>query len=237
MIARVLAAAGSLALALAVPAAAARTPSPEERGRDLYGASCATCHGQAGEGSDRGPSLRGAGAAGADYQLSTGRMPIPRPDVRPERQPPAFTEADIAALTAYVASLGTGPVIPRVRPGDVRQGRELYLATCASCHSGSQAGGTLAHGLAAPPLLYSTPTQIAEAVRLGPGAMPAFPASVLSDAQLDAIASYLTTTRPQLDHGGAPLGGIGPVAEGAVALLAGLGLLLLFIRLIGKRAP
>ncbi|MEU4511114.1 c-type cytochrome [Nonomuraea wenchangensis] len=213
------------------------SPSPEERGRDLFGAHCATCHGQGGVGSDRGPSLKGSGAANADYQLSTGRMPIPRPDVRPERHPPAFTEADIAALTSYIAALGPGPAIPRVGPGDVRLGRELYLATCASCHSGAQSGGTLAHGLAAPPLLYSTPTQIAEAVRLGPGAMPAFPPSVLGDAEVDSIASYLVTTRHQLDHGGNPLGGIGPVAEGAVALLAGLGLLLLFIRLIGKRAP
>jgi ubiquinol-cytochrome c reductase cytochrome c subunit len=54
---------------------------------------------------------------------------------------------------------------------------------------------------------------------------------------VNSIATYVTSVRPSFDHGGAPLGGLGPVPEGAIAWVFGLGLLLLFIRLIGKRAP
>ncbi|QFY06590.1 c-type cytochrome [Nonomuraea phyllanthi] len=228
----------ALAVAGASGAAAAPpTPAPETRGRALYGQSCATCHGQNGEGSPRGPNLENSGAAAADFQLSTGRMPLPHPGAASERRQPAFGPRDIDALTAYIASLGHGPAIPVVSRGDLQEGREIFVSTCAACHSGSLAGGTLSSGRAAPPLLASTPTQIAEAIRLGPGAMPSFPRGVISDAQVNAIATYVTSLRPQLDHGGAPLGGFGPVPEGAVAWVFGLCLLALFIRLIGKRAP
>jgi ubiquinol-cytochrome c reductase cytochrome c subunit len=81
-----------------------------------------------------------------------------------------------------------------------------------------------------------TSAQIAEAVRLGPGYMPAFPESSLSDAQVDAIVTYIKTL-PTLDaRGGEPLGSIGPVTEGAVGFVA-VGLLLVGIRLLGSRSP
>ncbi|SEK55727.1 ubiquinol-cytochrome c reductase cytochrome c subunit [Nonomuraea pusilla] len=196
-----------------------------------------SCHGQRGEGTQLGPDLTRAGAASADFQLSTGRMPLPAPGAVPRRGTPAFSRSDIDALTAYVASLGHGPAIPSVPAGDPSQGRRLYLATCAACHSSTGEGASLPGGQVAPSLLPSRATQIAEAVRLGPGAMPAFPPTELSDAQLGAVIAYLEGLHAEKAHGGAPLGGIGPVAEGAVAWLIGLGLLIVFIRFVGKKAP
>ena len=59
--------------------------------------------------------LRGAGAAAADFYLSTGRMPLADPTDEPERTRPAYPRADIEALVAFVGSFG-GPGIPRVDP-------------------------------------------------------------------------------------------------------------------------
>lgn len=215
------------------------SPSPGglARGRELFDRACVSCHGQRGEGTQLGPDLTRAGAASADFQLSTGRMPLPAPGAVPRRGTPAFSRSDIDALTAYVASLGHGPAIPSVPAGDPSQGRRLYLATCAACHSSTGEGASLPGGQVAPSLLPSRATQIAEAVRLGPGAMPAFPPTELSDAQLGAVIAYLEGLHAEKAHGGAPLGGIGPVAEGAVAWLIGLGLLIVFIRFVGKKAP
>ncbi|WP_214414010.1 cytochrome bc1 complex diheme cytochrome c subunit [Sphaerisporangium fuscum] len=210
--------------------------TPFARGRGLYNVACAGCHGQAGEGSRLGPDLRGAGAADADYQLSSGRMPLSRPQDEPQRRPPAFTRADIDALVTYVSSFGAGPPIPPVRPGDPRQGGTLYLRNCASCHSSSAVGATLPGGRYAPSLREVHPVQIAEAVRLGPGTMPPFSRRSLSDAELDSVISYLTTLRRADARGGARLGGVGPTAEGVVGWVAGVGVLLVVVRLLGKRA-
>ncbi|MGW0197860.1 hypothetical protein [Nonomuraea sp. NPDC003201] len=65
-------------------------------------------------------------------------MPLQHPHAVPERRKPAFSRGDIAAITAYVASLGSGPPIPTVGKGDPRRGRTPYLASCASCHSSAQ---------------------------------------------------------------------------------------------------
>ncbi|MFB9961327.1 cytochrome bc1 complex diheme cytochrome c subunit [Sinosporangium siamense] len=222
----------------AVAGLAAANPAhdPVERGRQLYGASCAGCHGQSGEGFMTSPSLRGVGAASADFQLSTGRMPLSAPDARPHPREPAFDHQDIAALTAFVASLGGGPQVPAVGPGDPRKGRTLYLASCASCHSASGVGAALPGGGAAPSLLNTKPTQVAEAVRLGPGAMPAFDTKTLTEAEVNSIIAYIGTVRDEFRHGGAAIGGAGPVPEGLVAWVIGLGVLILVILFLGRRA-
>ena len=116
-----------LALAAAVPAAADPPPpgiyDASTDGKALYGGNCATCHGSLGEGRTSaplrgvgnrpglGPSLRGVGALAADFYLRTGYMPLKSPSAEPRRSRVLFTDRQLDALIAYVASLGNGPPV------------------------------------------------------------------------------------------------------------------------------
>jgi ubiquinol-cytochrome c reductase cytochrome c subunit len=195
----------------------------------------------AGQGTQRGPALVGVGPASLDFQLSTGRMPLTSERYQPVHRKPAFSAADIRALVDYASRLGGGggPRIPTVRPDGVHLGQRLYLDNCAACHSATGAGGALTNGQFAPSLAKATPTQVGEAIRVGPGLMPAYPDTVLSGHEVDAVAEYVRTLqnkRGNLDRGGLPLGRIGPVTEGLVGWGVGLLLLVLVVRQLGSRA-
>jgi ubiquinol-cytochrome c reductase cytochrome c subunit len=204
-------------------------------GRELYLTACSSCHGPEGRGTDRAPSLVGVGAASADFQLSTGRMPADVAEGQTSRKPPAYDREEIDRLVAYVASLGPGPEIPRVdlAKADLALGGVLYANNCASCHSSAGAGGALGHAVVAPSLRKATSTQVAEAVRIGPGAMPRFGPDNLDDHQVASIARYVRYLREPDDRGGAGLGHLGPLPEGFVAWVVGLGACLVAIRWIG----
>lgn len=222
----------AIALAAAVPAAA-QAPAIFQEG-------CASCHGMDGAGvAGRGPSLRGAGAAAADFYLSTGRMPLAGdPGDQPLRADPVYSPVQIAEIARYVASLGPGPAIPQVHPetADVAAGRAAFTSYCAGCHQISGRGGVVI-GAVAPSLTEATPTQIAEAVRVGPYVMPRFDPTVIDDRTLDAIIRYVELTRHPDDRGGLGIGHIGPVPEGMIAWFVALGALLLVARVIGERSP
>ena len=234
--------AGAL-FALLAPSAAARTAAQgqPEAGRALYLQDCAWCHGPAGQGTEFGPTLRGVGAASADFLLTTGRMPIPEPINNPPQRPATYSPEQIAALVAVVESFGAGPPIPRVDParGDDRLGLRLYQENCAACHGASGSGGAMTQGLVAPGVLDSTPRQIAEAIRLGgagllTGNMPRFGPETLDEHDVNSIIAYIERL-PREDRGGLSLGRIGPVAEGFVTWAVGLLALFLVIRWIGTR--
>ena len=236
----IIAAGGLLQLGTGGPHASAAQPGPAGgRGQELYQQNCATCHGQRGGGTARGPTLVGVGAASADFYLSTGRMPITDEQRNPGRAKPAFGQADIDALVAYVASLGGGPPVPDVEPaaGRLAEGARLYQENCAACPSATGPGGALTSGQVAPSLAKATRVQVAEAVRVGPGAMPKFPAQALNDPQVDSIAAYVDRLQEGGNRGGWDLGRIGPVTEGLVAWVVGLGLLVLVVRRLGKEVP
>lgn len=207
------------------------------RGRELFVAHCASCHGYDANGlPDRAPSLHGVGAQAADFYLSTGRMPLAVPGEQPERRPPAFSRHDNAALTAYIASLG-GPGIPEVHPseGILSDGLHLFTVYCAGCHQQLGRAGLVTPSGVAAFLQAATATQIAEAVRTGPYLMPKFTTKQISDDDLDSIARYVLWTRDPVDKGGWGIGHIGPISEGMVAwLLAGVAMLII-LRLIGER--
>ena len=216
-----------------------------EQGRSLYNTGCVSCHGPDGngvvtaDGEVRGPSIQSAGEAGAYYQLSTGRMPLANPGDQAVRKRPAYTDEEIQALTAYVASLGDGPKLPPVdvQHADLAAGGELFRANCAPCHSASGAGGALSYGRAAPPLAHAEPLQVAAALRSGPGQMPVFGPDVISDEQLNDVAAYVQYLRHPQDPGGVPIGRTGPVPEGFVAWFFGMSALVAFVAWIGTRSP
>ena len=81
------------------------------------------------------------------------------------------------------------------------------------------------------------PTQIVEAIRSGPGNMPHFGPGNVSERQAADIVAYVTEVIQHPDNrGGLGLGGIGPVAEGFIGLLIGVGALMLVAFWIGDRA-
>ncbi|HEY4376060.1 MAG TPA: cytochrome c, partial [Acidimicrobiales bacterium] len=184
-----------------------------------------------------GPSLRGAGRASVDFMVRTGRMPLASPKANDRRKASPYTPAQQRALIDYVTDLaGGGPAIPAVDPsaGRAATGGELYRLQCAACHSWGGEGGALVDRQA-PSMLPATPVQVAEAVRTGPGTMPAFGRAALSPRQLDDLVAYTGRLKHPDNRGGLALGHIGPVAEGAVAIVLGMGALLLAIGWIGER--
>ena len=213
-------------------------PALVEEGRRLYEVGCTSCHGADGRGvEERGPTLHGAGAASADFYLSSGRMPMDSPKGQTRRKPPAYSEDEIDALVAYVATFGEGPPIPEVRPedGDLAEGQQRYTANCAACHSSAGAGGAVGQSVYAPAIWPASPLEVAEAVRIGPGAMPAFGPGTIDDDELASIVRYTEYLGDPSDPGGAPLGRLGPVPEGMVAWIVGGGALVGATRWLGGR--
>lgn len=204
-----------------------------ERGRALYLAECASCHGQELRGSQRGPSLLDAGAASVDFQLRTGRMPLEDEDAVPSRSEPHFAPPQIDALVAYVGAVGEGPPVPTVSRGDLDLGRQLYLLNCASCHSATGSGYAQVGGRRAPALTAADPVEVAEAVRVGPGMMPRFPEDVIDQHELDSVVTYVQALQEEGGRGGASLGRIGPVTETLVGFAA-LVLVVAVVRRLGK---
>jgi ubiquinol-cytochrome c reductase cytochrome c subunit len=231
---------GSGASGQGAPPAPTPRPSPQlvAQGRSLFVESCSSCHGLDARGVEgRGPSLHGVGARAADFYLSTGRMPLDQPEDQPLRHEPAFPRRKIDALVAYVGSLG-GPPIPHADPkrGSISEGFQAFSDHCAGCHQIVAQGGIVT-GARVPALQHATPTEIAEAVRIGPYLMPKFSESLLDQHQLDSIVKYIEYTHAPRDEGGWAIGHLGPIPEGIVAWLLGLSSLILAIRVIGERTP
>jgi ubiquinol-cytochrome c reductase cytochrome c subunit len=215
--------------------AAAEVGSSE--GRALFEDGCSSCHGFDGKGvKEQGPSLLQAGEAAADFYLRTGRMPLGQVGDEPLRGEPRYSNSQIEALVGYVGSLGEGPSIPNVEPdkGSVAEGMELFTDSCAGCHAISGKGGVAIGGYA-PPLGEATPTEVGEAIRVGPYLMPRFSEELISPEQVNSIAAYVELTQEPEDAGGYGIGHIGPVPEGLVAWFAAMAALLLIARLIGER--
>lgn len=205
-----------------------------EEGRTLFDDSCASCHGSDARGIEgRAPSLRGVGAASADFYVRTGRMPLADVDDQPRRAESPFSERQIDALVAYVATFG-GPPVPEVHPqrGSLSEGFELFSERCQGCHQAVARGGTVT-GAVVPDLQVSEPVDVAEALKVGPYLMPHFPN--LEPREVDSLARYVTYTGEPVDRGGWGIGHIGPIPEGMVTWLLAVFGLVLVTRLLGER--
>jgi ubiquinol-cytochrome c reductase cytochrome c subunit len=225
---------GALTSQGGVTAASAATGTQQNiaAGKDLFQATCSSCHGLDAQGTSQAPSLIGAGAAAVYFQMSTGRMPAKEVGAENERGPVTFTRRQIEDIAGYIASLGGGPAIPTAEQVDPRLGNpgvgyELFSANCSQCHGFAGAGGALTYGKDAPALTASTPTQIYTAMLTGPEAMPVFSDGALPPEAKRDIIAYITQTRVEPNPGGFSLGRTGPVTEGMVIFLGGLGFLVI----------
>lgn len=197
-------------------------------GKALFNVNCSSCHGINAEGTARGPSLIGVGAAAVDFQVGTGRMPAA--DIGPQvpQRKVRFTQAQIDDLAAYVASLGPGPAIPNASDlstagADIALGGEIFRTNCSMCHNFVGSGGALSNGKYAPSLKGIAPKYIWEAMITGPASMPKFSNGTLTPQDKQDVIAWLTTVHSEGDPGGFGLGQIGPVSEGLVLWVVGLG--------------
>jgi ubiquinol-cytochrome c reductase cytochrome c subunit len=211
----------------------------EAAGRKLYETSCITCHGANLEGvPNRGPSLIGVGEAAVYFQVHTGRMPLVRQEADAADKPAVFSDEQIDQLMAYVQANGGGPTLPSgdLRDGDLAEGGELFRLNCASCHNFVGKGGALSSGKAAPSLADSSDLEVYTAMLTGPENMPVFGDNQLTPDEKRAIVNYVQTIDEQADPGGAGIGRIGPVGEGLVIWVVGIGALLFGIFWMGSKA-
>lgn len=212
-----------------------------KQGRELFLVGCSFCHGNNGQGvktldgKQLGPSLVGVGAAAVDFQVGTGRMPAAQPGAQIPQKEVVYTPDEIAALAAYVASLGPGPAIPNPedyslegmtdeeRQAAIARGGQIFLTNCTACHNFEGSGGAMPRGGYAPKIRGVHAKYIFEAMLTGPQAMDNFSNGNLSVEEKRDIIAYLQSLEDNPGYGGFGLGGIGPVSEGIFAWLVGIG--------------
>ena len=140
-------------------------------GADLYTTNCASCHGPDARGLNGRPNIR----CKTDIvePVRTGRgttMP----------SFPNLTDADVAAIQAYLSSLCAAG-------GET--GADLYTSNCTSCHGADAGGGENWQHVRGPNIQCTDSGDILEKVRNGSGKMPAFP--TLTSARIALITSYI----------------------------------------------
>jgi ubiquinol-cytochrome c reductase cytochrome c subunit len=203
-----------------------------EEGKQIFLKGCSSCHGLNAEGASIAPSLIGVGAASVDFQVGTGRMPMADMSTQAMRKPRVYNEEETAALAAYVASLAPGPAIPDEselnyeRDGNSAEGGELFRNNCAMCHNFAGQGGALSQGKYAPTLMGVEPKHIYEAMVTGPQSMPVFSDKTITAEEKLSIIKWIKSAEAEPNLGGATMGRIGPVTEGLLAWVLGLGLLI-----------
>ena len=226
------------------------SPALNARGRELYENACASCHGPDPAGPSYYPTVPSlnnvGGAAAVNWVLRTGRMPW-KDNKGPaiERGKQRFSDEDVRALVVYIGKAVGDAQLPDVDParGNLQRGRELYGQACAACHGMNGAGAALGGENIAVSLQDVHPQDVAEAIKIGPGQMPVGGGmtdyefgTAQSQQDVDDIAAYVESLRTDpYNEGGAPIGGKGPVPEGFVAWVIGLGLLVVASRWIAGR--
>lgn len=218
-----------LADAALAPAAAA--------GKLAYQTRCASCHGEDLRGGVNAPSLRGVGAADLDFWMVTGRMPAAVPWLEVGHRGPQISPREIETIEAYVTAVAPGgpPIPPVATGGDLDRGRELFAQNCQHCHGVEGNGASIGDSAWAPALSAASITQVAEAIRVGPGNMPKFGPNQLDAPALGDLASYVSALDTDAATGTFPQRSSGPVPEGLYGWLA-VGGLALFAYVFSKRS-
>jgi ubiquinol-cytochrome c reductase cytochrome c subunit len=159
-------------------------------------------------------------------------MPMADMSTQAMRKPRVYNEEETAALAAYVASLAPGPAIPGEselnyeRDGNAAEGGELFRNNCAMCHNFAGQGGALSQGKYAPTLMGVEPKHIYEAMVTGPQSMPVFSDKTITPEEKLSMIKWIKSAEAEPNLGGATMGRIGPVSEGLLAWVLGLGLLI-----------
>ena len=167
-------------------------------GAKLFTAKCAGCHTLAAANARGtvGPNLDDAfaGDKKQGFKESTIQNVVLLQIRQPSQPMPKnlVTGQDAQDVAAYVASVaGTGNANAPSPSSLGTDGKKIFQAECASCHTLKDAGTT---GTVGPNLDQLKPPEarVAHQVTVGGGVMPAFKGT-LSDAQIQAVAKYVAT--------------------------------------------
>jgi cbb3-type cytochrome c oxidase subunit III len=170
-----------------------------QTGEKLFTQSCGGCHTLAAAGTSGtigpnlddafGPSLKQGFKESTIQnvvldQIRIAAAPMPRNLVRGQ------DAQDVAAYVASVAGSGSSNQKPPSQLGT--DGKTIFQAECASCHTLAAAG---THGTIGPNLDQLKPSEaiVKHQVEVGGGVMPAFKGK-LSDAQITAVAKYVSSS-------------------------------------------
>ncbi|AQP47471.1 cystathionine beta-lyase [Tessaracoccus aquimaris] len=214
-----------------------------EEGKALFDLTCSSCHGLGAEGTSQGPTLIGVGAASVDFQMGTGRMPAARAEAQLPARQVNYSQEQIDAVAAFVASLGPGPETPKeseytpegLSEEEIARGGNLFRANCSACHGIVGGGGAMPNGEYAPSLVDTSSKHIYEAMRTGPQQMPTFSKEVMPDESVREIIGYLDAAHEQPNYGGLTMGEAGPVSEGFWVFVIGIGGLAIVATWIAKK--
>lgn len=219
------------------PAAGAQSMAVKA-GRQLYLQGCSTCHGLDLQGGAGGPSLIGVGQSAVVFQVESGRMPLKGAGPEADRKKAQYSVGEVDQLAAYIQANGGGPTLPSgsLTDGDLQQGGQLFRTNCSSCHNFAGSGGALTYGKYAPSLHPASARVIYAAMQSGPEQMPRFSDGQLSVSEKKAITYYVRYITRAAQPGGTDLGKFGPVPEGLVIWLVGIGVLVIATLWIGNRA-
>lgn len=262
LIALALAAVGNLALSSNASAQDNQVDQQlVQQGNTLWQENCARCHGANGLGviSDEaaaGPAIINVGAASVDFMIASGRMPAESQFDPLVRRKPAFDDTDRAALVAYVTQLqipdsmtpaeveaagiptAPGAAIPSIagyQDAAPASGRALFTSNCAACHGPTAAGIAVGQNDVSSNLAGVPPLQVAESIRSGPGVMPVFGDQVLPEEDMLAVVNWVVNLPDRETPGGLSIGRSGPVSEGLLVWVIGMGLLGIAVYTLGER--
>jgi ubiquinol-cytochrome c reductase cytochrome c subunit len=198
---------------------ASSTYAPGTGGR-VFAENCSGCHGARGEGYV-GPPLAPAGFASlVSSMVEQGGV----------NMPPfggVLSSRDIDAVAQFVSQELADPAS---RTAETPQGGDLFRLYCSGCHSSTGSGGAMPVGRNAPNIRQFPPAEALAAMILGPGNMPALAGNTFDVRQQTSVALYVQVLAPDPPSpGGAGLGYLGPVPEGAVGAVALLLLILVAV--------
>jgi len=159
-------------------------------------------------------------------------MPLADMSQQAMRKKPIYNAQETAALAAYISSLAPGPSsvtnesLSYERDGNTAKGGELFRTNCAMCHNFAGQGGALSNGKYAPTLMGVDPKYIYDAMMTGPQSMPKFTNATITSQEKLSIIKWIQAANHEQNQGGASLGRVGPVTEGLLGWVLGLGLLI-----------
>ena len=182
-------------------------------GQAIFLIRCAKCHGFKGEGVSAaitvaGPSIQAVHNPG-DVMMAM--------EVGPSHMPSFAYTLSVPQMRAVAKFVTQQLAVIPLSGGNLSDGGKLFRVHCAPCHRTAVRGGALVFtGVNAPALTGKSPALIAGAIRQGPGPMPLFPSSVLSNQQVASIVKYVKFVQHPPSPGGTALNFYGPVAEGFI---------------------